>query len=151
MKFKGKIDKTVLYCDVCTEGKSVQTRNREQDAGAKSVLELVHTNLAGPIEPESINDHKRAMSYTDEYTSADFVYFLKYKSDTVQATEKFLADTAQYGRVKRLRSDNALALVIKHCSAKMASSMRDLLHTHCTRMVLLNETGAHYLTLQGAC
>lgn len=34
-----------------------------------------------------------------------FVYFLKYKNETVQATERFLADTAPYGKIKRLRSD----------------------------------------------
>lgn len=69
---------------------------------------MVHTELAGPIEPDSIDGHKYAMSFPDDYTSAVFVYFRKYKSDVVQATEKFLADTALYGSVKWLRSDNAL-------------------------------------------
>ena len=35
-----------------------------------------------------------------------FVYFLKSKSDSVKATEKFLADVAPYGQVKCVRSDN---------------------------------------------
>ena len=35
-----------------------------------------------------------------------YLYFLKSKSDTVAATQKFLADTAPYGEVKCIRSDN---------------------------------------------
>lgn len=34
------------------------------------------------------------------------IYFLRSKSDTLAATEKFMADSAPYGSVKRLRSDN---------------------------------------------
>lgn len=34
------------------------------------------------------------------------MYFLKAKSDTTKATERFLADTAPYGSVKCIRSDN---------------------------------------------
>ena len=34
------------------------------------------------------------------------VYFLKTKSDTFDATKKFLADIAPFGQIKTLRSDN---------------------------------------------
>ena len=34
------------------------------------------------------------------------VYFLKKKDNTLEATEKFLADVSPYGKIKRLRSDN---------------------------------------------
>ena len=40
------------------------------------------------------------------YSGALGVYFLKKKSGAVRAAEQFLADTAPYGTVKRLRSDN---------------------------------------------
>ena len=46
------------------------------------------------------------MSFTDDYSNAVFVYFLKKKSDAVQATEKFLADVSPYGKVMCMRSDN---------------------------------------------
>ena len=35
-----------------------------------------------------------------------FPYFIKVKSDTTKATEKFIADVAPYGKVKCIRSDN---------------------------------------------
>ena len=34
------------------------------------------------------------------------MYLLKSKTDTISATEKFLADISPYGTVKRMRSDN---------------------------------------------
>lgn len=100
----------------------VRTRNREQHVRVESVLELVQTDLAGPIGPESIDCHKYAISFTDEYTSVVFVYCLKYKSDVEEATEKFLVDTVQYGRVKRIRSDNALEFMSKNYQAVLSKN-----------------------------
>ena len=41
------------------------------------------------------------------------VYFLKQKSDTTVATERFLADTAPCGSIKRIRSDNGTEFTCK--------------------------------------
>lgn len=80
--------------------------NREPDSKAKKPLELVHTDLAGPMRTPSIEGHRYAQSFIDDYSGTIFVYFLMSKTDTVQATERFLADIAPYGEVKRIRSDN---------------------------------------------
>ena len=93
-------------CNVCIEGKMTQRRNRNPDACATAPLELVHTDLAGPIDPISREGFRYSIAFTDDYSGAVFVYFLKSKSDTVAATQKFLADTAPYGEVKCIRSDN---------------------------------------------
>ncbi len=113
LSIRGKPNKTAPHCEVCTQGKPIQTRNRDPDVRAKSALELVHTDIAGPIDPESRDGHRFALSFTDDFPSVVFVYFLKQKSGTVQAREKFLADTAPYGKVKRIRSDNGAELVGK--------------------------------------
>ena len=93
-------------CDTCVQGKMSQYRNREPDRRATAPLQLVHSDLAGPITPQSREGHKYAMVFVDDYSGALGVYFLKNKSDATRATEQFLADTAPYGTVKRLRSDN---------------------------------------------
>jgi len=134
MKIKGKskIDKSKLNCEVCTQGKFVQVRNREPDTRAKSALELVHTDLAGPIDPVAKDGFKYALAFTDDYSGSVFVYFLKAKSDTVKATEKFLADTAPYGTIKCVRSDNGTEF--------MAKEFQSLLSKNCIR----HETSAPY-------
>ena len=44
---------TKIDCNVCTEGKFSKSKNKRADAKASAPLELVHTDLAGPIEPTS--------------------------------------------------------------------------------------------------
>ena len=73
-------------CNVCIEGIMTQSRNRNPDARATAPLQLVHTDLAGPIDPVSREGFRYSRAFTDDYSGAVFVYFLKSKSDTVAAT-----------------------------------------------------------------
>lgn len=66
----------------------------DNETRATSIFELVHTDLAGPIEPTDIDGHKYALSFTDDFSIAVFVYFLKIKNNTVSGTEKFIADSS---------------------------------------------------------
>lgn len=84
----------------------IQSRNRNPVARATKPLELVHIDLAGPIDPASREGFRYSIAFTDDYSGATFVYFLKNKSETVAATKKFLADTAPYGEVKCIGSDH---------------------------------------------
>ena len=71
--------------------------------------------------------YRFALSFTDDYSSAVFVYFLKNESDTTQPKEKFLADTAPCGKIKCMKSDNGtefMERIIRHFSAKMGSDMK---------------------------
>ena len=115
-------NKSKFDCGICIEGKMTQFRNREADMRAKSILDLVHCDLAGPIDPVAKEGFKYVLGFIDDYSGIIMVYFIKQKSDTVKATEKFLADCAPYGSVKCIRSDNGTeftsgafeSLLIKH-------------------------------------
>eukprot|EP00795_Rhopilema_esculentum_P002680 gene2680-888_t len=112
IKLEGVVDgmkitsKDSFQCDICIEGKMTQYRNRSPDKRANAPLELVHVDLAGPIEHADRNGFRYVMSIVDDYSSLIMVYFLKGKSDAIYAMEKFLADVAVYGTVKRMRCDN---------------------------------------------
>ena len=97
------IDHRETDCKVCTQGNMCQFRNRNPDQRAVSPLEFVHCDLAGPTAKDGF---KYALSFVDDYTGTNMVYFLKRKDGTLQATEKFLADIAPYHKIKRMRSDN---------------------------------------------
>lgn len=131
MEIKGKINKN-MQCEACIQGKFTQTRNREPDEKARAALELVHTDLAGPITPNSKEGFKFVLSFVDDYSGATFVYNLKHKSDTTQATERFIADVASYGKIKCIRSDNGTEFTSRQ--------FRDLLSRHGIRQ----ETSAPY-------
>lgn len=58
------------------------------------------------------------------------MYYLESKSDKVQATQKFLADTATYGQIKYIRSEQTLwGKLIRLFLAKLGSDMRPKNHT----------------------
>lgn len=118
MTIKDNLDTSNLSCEVCTKGKFAQSRSREPDTKAKVALELVHTDLSGPIDPVAKDRFRYTLAFTDDCSGAVFVYFLKSKSDTVKATEKFIADVSPYGKIKCIRSDNVQSILLvsfKHC------------------------------------
>ena len=76
-----------VECKVCTQGKMTQSRSRTPDRRATTPFELVHSDLAGPIDPVSKDGFNYAISFVDDYSGVIMIYFLKQKSDTLEATK----------------------------------------------------------------
>ena len=75
MKIKEKIGTLNKICEICIQGKFSQSRNRQPDRRAASTFELIHTDLAGPIEPADINGHRYTITFTDGFSGAIFMFF----------------------------------------------------------------------------
>ena len=72
------------------------------DERAKSVLDLVHCDVADPIEPCSYEKKCRyAVSLADDYSNLICFYFMRSKDQVVHADGKYLADMSPYGRIKK--------------------------------------------------
>ncbi|CAB4032274.1 myosin heavy fast skeletal muscle [Paramuricea clavata] len=77
---------------------------------------LGHCNLSNVLALENVVDGMKI-------TGIVMIYFIRHKSDTLKATETFLADSSPYGKIKCIRSDNGTEftseafenLLIKHC------------------------------------
>ena len=110
MTIKGDVK---MECKTCIQGKMSNERCILPDERAARVLEFVHADLAGPITPTGKDGFKYVLAFTDDYSGIVFPYMLKCKSDTLRATEKFLADVAPHGDVKRLRTDNGGGVHVK--------------------------------------
>ena len=67
MKISDSSSRKPKDCNVPIEGKMTQSRNRNQDARATAPLELVHTDLAGPIDPVSREGLRYSIAFTDDY------------------------------------------------------------------------------------
>ena len=102
MKITNKDD---FDCSVCIKGKMTQTRSRKPDKRATAPLDFVHLDLEGPIDPPSEEGYRYVLGCTDDFTGLIIPYFMRNKSDTPQAFEKFLADVRPHGEVKCVRSD----------------------------------------------
>ena len=103
MKIKSK---KRFHCETCVLGKMSQSFNRTPDDRATAPLDMIHTDVSGPIEPVGKEGFKYALDVVDDYSGTVFVYFLKRKADAPKAFEKFLAESSPFGKVKNLRSDN---------------------------------------------
>ena len=115
-------NKDKFNCDTCILGKMTQYRNRNPDSKATQRLELVHCDIVGPIEPIALGGFKYGLSFVDDYSGVIKVYLLKSKCDTVTAMRRYLADTAHYGNIKRLRCDNGSEFTSKVFKALMTEN-----------------------------
>ena len=61
--------------------------------------------MADPVDPVSKDIFKYVINLTDDFSGCLFTYFLKEKSDTINATQWFLADIAPYGKFKSFHED----------------------------------------------
>lgn len=98
-------------CVPCIEAK--QTRKsfpKGQARRATSRLELVHTDLVGPMSEDSWGGAKYVLMFTDDYSRKTFGYLLKSKSETFSKFVEFksLVENQTGLNIKRVRSDNGL-------------------------------------------
>ena len=80
-------------------------KNKNLDCKATKILALVHSDLVGPIQPLAKNGYKYVINFIDDYSGLTMLYFLKYKSDTLPTTTKYLTDIDTYSHVKFLQTD----------------------------------------------
>lgn len=95
-------------CEGCQWGKSKRAPFPISTKRATKPLELVHTDLDGPMRTQSVVGHyKYFMSFLDDATSLGRAYYLKEKSDALQAFENFKAwaENVTGHKIIGLRSD----------------------------------------------
>ncbi|KAI5336533.1 hypothetical protein L3X38_015801 [Prunus dulcis] len=102
------LEQTSAVCEGCMLGK--QHRDSfplESTWRASSLLELVHTDISGPMKTESISGNRYFLLFTDDCTRMSWVYFIRNKSSALECFKKFKAMTElQSGhKIKGLRSD----------------------------------------------
>lgn len=74
---------------------------------AKEVLELVYSDICGPINPTSTSGKKYVLCFIDDYSRKAWVYLLKEKSEAFSHFKQFRRriETATGKRLKCLRTD----------------------------------------------
>jgi hypothetical protein len=77
----------------CERGKqtkmSFSAKSRER---AKEPLELVHTDVLGPVEVESLGGARYAIGFTDDYSRWKVVYPMKHKSESLDCLKRYIQD-----------------------------------------------------------
>ena len=71
-------------------------------------LELVHSDLCGPLPSASFSGFKYFLTFIDEYSRRTWVYFLKLKNEVFNMflAYKALVEIQSSHQIRKLRSDN---------------------------------------------
>jgi hypothetical protein len=99
----------LINCSVCLKAK--QTRksfSRNESHKKETLLELIHTDICGPMRVNSIGGSRYFITFIDDKSGWCEIYFIKKKSEAASAFFKYKAMVEnQLGkRIKCLRSDN---------------------------------------------
>lgn len=97
------------FCESCVKGK--QTRlpfNKVNVKRSSRILELVHTDICGPMSEKAWNGARFFISFTDDYSRATQIYCIKQKSDALEVFKEYVAMAeARHGvKIARLNADN---------------------------------------------
>ena len=94
-------------CKQCQLGKMTKSSFKSKTYTSKEVLELVYTNLCGPIEVQGYKGDRQIMLFVDDYSKMMIFVFLKQKFDAFKMFKWYLARVEkEIGKsLKCLRSD----------------------------------------------
>lgn len=113
IEIKGRED---FFCEGCVFGKSHRLpfpKRKKEDYKSQAQCELIHADLCGPFQENSINGSRYFLLFKDDFSRYRTVFFLKSKDETVERIEDFIAMTNNRTEknIKTLRTDNGLEFV----------------------------------------
>ncbi|XP_045452164.1 uncharacterized protein LOC123661222 [Melitaea cinxia] len=113
------MDEDLKSCMPCLEGKmSAASYPRGQATRANQPLELIHSDVCGPMQEPSWGGARYLVTFTDDYSRKTFGYLMKQKSEVMSNFTTFKAYVVkQLGlSIKVLRSDNGGEYINKNFS-----------------------------------
>lgn len=98
-----------ILCEPCISGK--QTRepfHARTEKRATRPLQIVHSDVCGPVTPVSWDGHEYFVTFTDDFTHVSVVFLLKSKDEVLDRLVEYEAmATAHFGmKIGCLRCDN---------------------------------------------
>eukprot|EP00253_Pinus_taeda_P026055 PITA_26055 len=96
------------FCENCVYGKQNQVSFPSGNKRAKQILELVHSNVFGPVKVPSLGNSVYYVSFIDDFSRNTWMYFLKKKSEVFDRFKEFkgLVENQTEKKIKVLRTDN---------------------------------------------
>lgn len=102
-------EETDQHCEACAKAKMHRVPVPKASRSKSSrPLQLIHSDVCGPMNVNSIAGSKYVLSFTDDYTKYVTVYFLKNKSEVLSKFEEYesMVTNATGLKIQTLRSDN---------------------------------------------
>jgi hypothetical protein len=95
-------------CKGCAQGKNVKKPFPSSDSKAKGVLDIIHSDVCGPMSTASLSRYVYYVSFIDDFSRKTWIYFLKAKNEVFNKFKEFkaLVENLSEKKIKILRSDN---------------------------------------------
>lgn len=95
-------------CEICLRAKQVRLPFDNNRIKATRPLEIIHTDLCGPIDPTTWDDKNYVLTILDDYTHYVVIYLLRCKNEVTEYLKEYVEEMEanQNLRVSKLRSDN---------------------------------------------
>ena len=96
------------FCEHCLYGKQNRVRFPSGATRAEGILQLVHSDVFGPVSVPSLGKYVYYVSFIDEFLRKTRIYFLRKKSKVFDRFKEFkaLVENQTEKRIKALRTDN---------------------------------------------
>ena len=100
-------DNSLPPCESCLEGKMTKRSFSEKGYRAKETLELVHTDLCGPMNVKARGRYEYFISFIDDYSRYGYLYLMHHKSEALEKFREYKTEVENLlGKtIKTLRSD----------------------------------------------
>jgi hypothetical protein len=95
-------------CKGCAQGKNIKNPFPKSNSKEKGILELIHSDVCGPMSSTSLSGYVYYVSFIDDYYRKTRVYFLKSKDEVFEKFKEFkaLIENLFERKTKILRSNN---------------------------------------------
>jgi len=76
-------------CESCLLGKMTKASFIGFPERASDLLELVHTDVCGPMSTTARGGFQYFITFTDDFSRYEYVYLMKHKSETFEKFKEF--------------------------------------------------------------
>jgi transposase InsO family protein len=106
--FLGFIVEQDGVCKGCALSKQAKATFPNSETRSKGALDLVHSDIVGPMSVESISGCSYFVTFIDGYSKRTWIYFLKAKDEVFSRFQEFkaLVEKQTGKKIKVLRLDN---------------------------------------------
>lgn len=116
-------ERLVRECMICATAKSTRLPFPSSKTNSKKILEIVHSDIMGPMETASISGKRYCLTFIDHYSRKVCVRFLRQKNEALDEFKAFrtMIEKQTDCQITVLRSDNGG----EYCSEAFDKYCRD--------------------------
>lgn len=114
---------TPIDCEICAAGKLSSAPFPTGSRRTSGALDIVHTNVCGPMRTESHGRTRYFVTFIDDYTRWCEIYFMRNKGEVAEKFKEFmkLAEKQAGRKIKAVQSNNGK----EYCNSTLDSLFRE--------------------------